>query len=157
MTIHIDLIEMNEHFEYRDGTLYWKQHSWKNKIGTPAGTVKGKGYLNVWLNGVSYRVHRIIYAMFHGHAPDYIDHIDNNRLNNRIGNLRETTNSENLRKTPIRKVNTLEGPKWRTNIDREFKYFDTETEALDYLKSSGKSFSRYPTDFAPTKSLSQKF
>lgn len=143
MTLKIDLDEINRYFEYRDGTLYWKYHHVRTDyVGKPAGCIKGKGYLNVYLNGVSYRVHRIIYTMFHGHVPDYIDHIDDNRLNNRIENLRETTNSENTSKTPIRKVHTLEGPKWRTKIDGKIDYFNTEKDALEYLTTIGKSFSR---------------
>ena len=39
--------------------------------------------------------HHAVWAWHHGSFPTQIDHIDSNRLNNRIGNLREVTQSEN--------------------------------------------------------------
>ncbi len=64
------------------------------------GDLKKTGYLEI----VSKRVHRIVATAFHG-VPDFIDpivhHIDNNKRNNRPGNLRWVTRLENMILDPI--------------------------------------------------------
>lgn len=50
----------------------------------------------VWFFGVLYQVTHIIWVVYHGKWPDeFIDHIDHNRQNNRIENLREATRAQN--------------------------------------------------------------
>lgn len=87
---------LRELFEYRDGNLYWKVLKAKNvKIGDIAGYVKGDGYRSTMINGKNYLVHRLIFLYHHGFLPEFIDHIDRNRSNNDISNLRESTRQEN--------------------------------------------------------------
>jgi hypothetical protein len=84
----------NDLFKYKDGNLYWKNRpdmakNWNNRFaGAKAGSETG-GYINVGINKVLYRLHRIIYEMFHGAIPDKmtIDHINGDTLDNRIENL----------------------------------------------------------------------
>jgi hypothetical protein len=80
---------LKKFFKYHDGQLICKV---KNK---PIGSVNGRGYLLYNINKKSYRVHRLIFLWYHGYLPSLIDHIDRNKLNNRIENLREATISEN--------------------------------------------------------------
>ena len=40
-------------------------------------------------------MHRLIYLFHHGVLPKIIDHIDNDRTNNKIENLREATQQQN--------------------------------------------------------------
>lgn len=57
------------------------------------------GYLRVQLNDKKmYSIHRLIYETFVGPIPDdmYIDHIDGNRANNSLDNLRLVNQSENM-------------------------------------------------------------
>jgi hypothetical protein len=44
----------------------------------------------------TYTIHRLVMKMFVGDSPLYVDHIDGNKWNNRLDNLRYVTNSENL-------------------------------------------------------------
>ena len=47
------------------------------------------GYYQVRFKRVSYRAHRVVFALVNGTCPDgLIDHIDGNKLNNQIDNLR---------------------------------------------------------------------
>jgi hypothetical protein len=96
---------LHELFEYREGKLYWKvDRTNKTKAGMLVGSF-GE-YNTVCLNRKKIGVHRIIFMMFHGYMPDYIDHIDRNTLNNKIENLRPATNTTNQYNAKISKNNT---------------------------------------------------
>lgn len=88
---------LNEMFSYKDGNLYWK-YTHKNGVqeGALAGSKRGK-YKIVSLNKKNYLLHRIIYIMHYGHIPSrlQVDHIDINKENNKIENLRLVTKQEN--------------------------------------------------------------
>lgn len=93
--------------EYRDGELYWKPFK--------AGTHDGNGYLQVGIQRRYFKVHRLIFLMHHGYLPEVIDHIDGNRQNNRIENLREATRSQNGYNSKLSKHNKsgAKGVSWR--------------------------------------------
>jgi hypothetical protein len=106
-----DIVEI---FEYRDGNLYWKKAiSKKTKIGKIAGS-KCNDYKRVAFHGQEHYVHRIIFAMHNGFMPKFVDHIDNNKSNNRIENLRQATWSENQWNHKIRANNKsgVKGVSW---------------------------------------------
>ena len=81
-------------FDYKNGELYWKSARKGIKAGDKAGYVNN-GYVQVKFNGKDYRAHRIIFLMHHGYLPQYIDHIDTDRSNNSIENLRAATKAQN--------------------------------------------------------------
>lgn len=54
-----------------------------------------RGYLRGLIFGQSYKAHRVIYKMVHGEEPDEIDHINMDRSDNRLCNLRSVTHREN--------------------------------------------------------------
>jgi hypothetical protein len=101
-------------FTYRDGNLYWNVNRSRMKVGDLAGAIDNKGYRVVSWNSKSYKVHRLIFMMFYGYVPKFIDHIDADPSNNRIENLRPTTTSQNLCNTRIRVNNTsgVKGVSW---------------------------------------------
>lgn len=86
-------------FYYKDGNLY--KHSNHKKVGS----VCGSGYVYISLNKKRYLAHRIIFCILNGYLPKYIDHINGNKSDNRIENLREATLSENQRNTSKRLTN----------------------------------------------------
>lgn len=98
---------LHEIFEYRDGNLYWK-NSKGNRVRPDrrAGTINDTGYLRVDLFGKHFRVHRLIYLMFHGNLPKILDHINGNKLDNRIENLRPATTYQNVWNSTKRRTNT---------------------------------------------------
>jgi hypothetical protein len=70
----------------------------------PAGYTNGRGWLRVKIAGVHYKVHRIVWKMYYGEDPSIkleIDHINRNRADNRITNLRVVTSAENNRNSNI--------------------------------------------------------
>lgn len=86
---------INSLFEYRDGKLYRKTIRSNTKIGDEAGWIGNKGYRLVGIDYKCVLVHKIIFLMHHGYIPEYIDHINGIRDDNRIENLREATCSQN--------------------------------------------------------------
>ncbi len=109
---------VRELFEYRDGALYWKVRSAKRvQIGERAGGdgTDSSGYRMVRVDGRRCKEHRIIYLFHHGDLPELLDHIDNDRSNNRIENLRPCTRQENGRNRRIGKDNTsgVKGVSWQ--------------------------------------------
>jgi hypothetical protein len=82
-------------FDYKDGKIYKKLNRSNAKIGEEAGWIGNRGYKVVGLNYKDVLVHKIIFIMHHGYAPKYIDHINGNRIDNKIENLREATISQN--------------------------------------------------------------
>ena len=121
-------------FEYIDGKLFWKVNRKRAIKGNEAGCIKGKGYKYVCVDGVSHRVHRLIFLMHHGYTPPIIDHEDDNRLNNRIENLQELSNSENTKKIPIRLYK--HGDKWTVFLTKHYGHkrlgeYDSAEEACE--------------------------
>tara|TARA_R110002096_G_scaffold163951_3_gene331550 strand:+ start:1055 stop:1537 length:483 start_codon:yes stop_codon:yes gene_type:complete len=98
--------KLQELFDYKDGSLYRKVTVSNNaKVGDKAGSIKDKGYTYIRLEGKDYLLHRLIYLHQLGVLPEYIDHIDTNKSNNRINNLRSCTLSENKMNTPCQPNN----------------------------------------------------
>lgn len=69
----------------------------KIKTGTPAGRRNQEGYYHVQLCGLTYLVHRVIWALTQESDPGemQVDHIDGVRTNNNPANLRLVTNRIN--------------------------------------------------------------
>lgn len=92
--------------------LIWKVKRKGNRWidnGSPAGTLHHSGYYYVRLNGKSYSVHRVIYVLYNkleSVPKDSIcDHIDGDRTNNNISNLRLISFDDNTRNAKLRKDN----------------------------------------------------
>jgi len=99
--------KINELFEYLEGHLYWKiKPSMPVSVGDRAGTITKYGYVSILVNRKPYREHKIIFLMFHGYVPKYIDHMDLDKANNRIENLREATARQNCYNRERRPDNT---------------------------------------------------
>lgn len=82
-------------FEYDNGYLLSKTKRGCTTVGKKIGTLHKDGYVSTTINRKRFYVHRLIYMMFYGEIPKFIDHIDRNRANNKIENLRPSTGSQN--------------------------------------------------------------
>lgn len=59
------------------------------KAGTKAGARQGNGYLCIGIDNVTHSAHRLAWQHYHGEVPpNYIDHINRVKTDNRIVNLR---------------------------------------------------------------------
>lgn len=112
---------LHQLFKYKDGELFWiKQTGKRSKIGKKAGSFNKNGYKAICLNNKKYYNHRLIFMMFNGYLPKYIDHIDGNLKNNSINNLRQATDSQNNYNQKMPKTNTsgIKSVSWDKNRNK---------------------------------------
>jgi len=116
--------EVKSLFDYReDGFLIRKKDAQMGliKIGAVVGCIGNCGYYRTYIKGKNVLVHQLVWLWHYGYIPENeIDHIDRNRANNRIENLREvsrTCNARNLT-TPSNNTSGVKGLSWykRQNI-----------------------------------------
>jgi hypothetical protein len=71
------------------------------KVGSEAGNLNPDGYLAVGFKGTTYKNHRVAWYLHYGEdAGDLqIDHMNHDRADNRITNLRLATNQQNGQNT----------------------------------------------------------
>lgn len=152
---------LQEIFSYEDGNLIWKQQTGRRiSVGNIAGR-NCHGYRMIGLFQKQYMAHRLIFMFHHGYFPAEVDHIDGNKSNNKIENLRAATHAENLRNQKLRS-DSVSGhknvywskreQKWRVGIvvnkkQKHIGYFkDRELAELVAIESSNlyhKEFSAF--------------
>jgi len=132
-------------YEPNTGTVLWKhrprshfsseaafQTHDRHKAGTVAGGVDSStGYRVVGLCRKLFYAHRVAWALHHGEWPNgVIDHIDGDRLNNALSNLRVVTQFENARNASIGRNNTSgavgvsfdkRSGKWRARVMHQYR------------------------------------
>lgn len=92
----IDLVSGLLSYDPETGELRWKRSAGKAKIGSVAGC-NAQGYTLVGVNGRLYKAHRLAWLLHYGESPTGdIDHVNGNRSDNRIVNLRIASHSENM-------------------------------------------------------------
>ena len=143
--------QLKEYFHYSDGTLIWKKTISKNTerlIGKVAGSITDSGYWCVVLERKKYYAHRLIFLYHHGYIPDCIDHINGNKTDNRIENLRESTQQQNCFNANKKSTNTSgvkgiswhkQSKKWRAECCVNYKnhylgLYDDMSEAISVLE-----------------------
>ena len=88
--------ELHENLEYRNGNFYWRFSKQGRKMGEPAGTLNSDGYRAININKKIYMEHRLVWFYVTGEWPtNVIDHINRNRADNRLENLRDVSRQEN--------------------------------------------------------------
>lgn len=77
------------------------------KVGDIAGCSDDEGYNVVMVDGKRYKSHRLVWFYNFGVFPkEQIDHIDGNKSNNRLGNLREVSGSRNAKNQKMFSTNS---------------------------------------------------
>ena len=94
------LVDWENYLEYQGGKLIWKRITTnKVKVGDVAGTLSKLGYLHVGLKGALWPLHRVVWYLHKGSIPTgmQVDHINHDRTDNRIENLRLVNHTDNGR------------------------------------------------------------
>lgn len=84
--------------------------------GDAVGSLEARGYLRMKVCGRQIYVHRLVWALFYGEWPaNLIDHINGNKSDNRICNLRDVdfqTNVQNITAPTVRNRSGFRGVHW---------------------------------------------
>lgn len=102
--------ELREYLDYdpETGVLTWKKSpSSKIRQGQAAGTRGTHGYEQVQVRGTLLLAHRVAFALYHRRWPlPFCDHVNGDKADNRIANLRECSAAANQHNTIMRRNNT---------------------------------------------------
>ena len=127
--------ELSQHLKYDPhiGVGIWiGKRSNRVQIGTVAGTVGSNGYLEIKYKSKKYKAHRLFWFLQTRHDPTHltIDHIDQNKLNNKFLNLR-LANKNQQQHNQSRPRNNVSGGKGVHWLKNRQKY-------QAYIKNNGK-------------------
>ena len=154
----IEYLHERLRYEPETGKLFWRycesmprcwNARWSGKEAL--ASLHANGYLEGAIDNKNCWSHRVIWAMEHDSWPVHqIDHIDGNPSNNRIANLRDVTQSVNMRNATKHIHNTSgfngvefvkNSKKWRANMKIDGKkthlgYFDNIEDAIASRKEA---------------------
>ena len=155
----ITQVRLHELLSYdpETGLFRWKSRpgfssrGWSESfVGKIAGT-SNNGYVQIQLDFMIYRAHRLAFLYMTGELPEIVDHVNMNRSDNRWSNLRRATRHENYQNVPKRAWNrsgykgvTKHGRnRWRARIRVrgtlfELGYFDDITSAAAAYEAAAK-------------------
>lgn len=119
------------------GELRWNKYKRGRRKSGTVGSVNRAGYLRFDIDRRSYLTHRVIWLWWYGHFPENdIDHINRNKTDNSISNLREVSRSCNMRNCETDRTNSsgVKGVCWdRRKGKWEAKIVSNcKTRYLDY-------------------------
>jgi hypothetical protein len=107
-------------YEKDTGLFFWNAPRPKIRVGQQAGYLHHKGYVNLEINGKHYAAHRLAWFYCTGKWPtDQVDHINCDKSDNRIDNLREAANGQNQTNTQIRNKLGCKGVIYRKSLKQK--------------------------------------
>ena len=133
--------------------------TWNRRFaGAKATCADGYGYRKIGILGRKFQAHRVIWAMIHDSWPDQVDHINHDRSDNRIHNLREVTESCNKKNVSKSRRNTSgvvgvhahgDTGLWRARITNDgvtvhLGLFSTLAEAAQARKAAEEKLGFHP-------------
>ena len=135
----------------KTGRFHWRQSRPGVRKDSVAGSIDDKGYRVIRINRVLYKAHRLVWLYYHGTSPEIIDHINHDREDNRLENLRAATISENNANTDLRSDNStgFKGVSYHKGSGRYIAKLCGKT--LGYFRSPEEAARKY------TEAATEKF
>lgn len=120
---------------------------------------KQSGYLKYELNKKKYYLHRLAWLYIYGDLPKKeIDHIDRNRSNNKISNLREASRTENRYNTRVRcdNITGLKGVEYLKKLNKYRAVISTDGKRMR-LGTFSSALDAYSSYIEAAKILHKEF
>lgn len=126
-----------------------RKYSTRSVVGAEVGTLNPDGYRRIQYKNKVYMAHRVAWLLHYGSWPDKeVDHVDGNKLNNAISNLRCVHTKDNCKNRGVSKHNKTGHPgvqfdsatgKWRVQFrinkkNKHFGLFEDFNEAVDVAR-----------------------
>lgn len=158
-----EYLRENLRYDPETGRLWWTKPFSHRRLDRPAGGKGEGGYLIITIKTPSrrylLRCHRICWLLYYGFWPNnLLDHINGNRSDNRISNLRLASNQQNQRNRKVR-INSSSkykgvswherNQKWQVYVGVNSKntnlgYYNSEEEAARaYDKAAREHYGEY--------------
>ena len=144
--IDLEILESLLDYNADSGEIKWTYANSKNtNKGKVAGTKLSNKYIRIFIYGKLYQAHRLAWYMYYGKEPEYgLDHIDGNKHNKAIDNLRDIPQSGNAKNSSLSKANSSgftgvtfmrRSKKWRSRImvdgsDIHLGFYDDKQKAI---------------------------
>lgn len=159
--IHMDKNRLHQILDYHpDGYFIWKEKTNRRVVvGSRAGWTRSE-YDQIKVEGKVYTVHRLVFFYHHGYFPKMVDHINGDKKDNRIENLRECSASQNSQNRKKRTDNTSGesgvspcGNRWQVSVTVDSRVhwggrFNTKQEAV---KRARELKEKYQGEFLSTR------
>jgi hypothetical protein len=150
--------DLHRLFRYDGRHLWWRERPSSNfDMSRPAGSIRSDGYRRICVSSRFYLAHRLIWVFHFGVWPKYeIDHINHDRDDNRIENLRDTKEND-LNRSPYK--NNSSGfigvswhkcdKRWQARISVNGKQihlgnFTRKEDAIQARKEAERKFGFHP-------------
>lgn len=156
-------IRENLKYDPETGHLWWTKPRPKVNLDRPAGSYSKSSYIHVettLVNGkrLQYKAHQLAWFLYYGEDAGLLDHIDNDRTNNKIENLRPATYQANSLNRKPHGRSKYKGVfkahnRWRARIQvrglhANLGSFETEEEAAMAFDKKCEEYKRRCPDLA---------
>ena len=131
------------------GKFFHKLSAGSGSKGIRAGWVGPDGYRMIRSSKIDFLEHHVVFFAHNGYIPRTIDHLNNNKSDNKIENLRSPTSAKRSRNRGMSKTNTsgfkgvswhAESQKWTARVGFEGKriwcgHFDDKADAVEAVRN----------------------